>query len=148
MSDADGDGVMTDMDNYGYICYGELAADLLFRGAGVKYVDKDPETGRLIDGTSGEKTVDVYSKIYRLLWGGNTTFDIRQSRFSSYLRGKWRQNPGRAVHGRQNTVLLRMHGLDESAPRDGSGLRRSSSSEYTMRRRTDTTPLCSTPICR
>ena len=79
---------MTDMDNYGYICYGELAADLLFRGAGVKYVDKDPETGRLIDGTSGEKTVDVYSKIYRLLWGGNTTFDIRQSRFSSYLRGK------------------------------------------------------------
>ncbi len=88
VSDADGDGVMTDMDNYGYICYGELAADLLFRGAGVKYVDKDPETGRLIDGTSGEKTVDVYSKIYRLLWGGNTTFDIRQSRFSSYLRGK------------------------------------------------------------
>lgn len=88
VSDADGDGAMTDMDNYGYICYGELAADLLFRGAGVKYVDKDPETGRLIDGTSGEKTVDVYSKIYRLLWSGNTTFDIRQSRFSSYLRGK------------------------------------------------------------
>ena len=88
VSDADGDGAMTDMDNYGYICYGELAADLLFRGAGVKYVDKDPETGRLIDGTTGEKTVDVYSKIYRLLWGSNTTFDIRQSRFSSYLRGK------------------------------------------------------------
>ena len=88
VSDADGDGAMTDMDNYGYICYGELAADLLFRGAGVKYVDKDPETGRLIDGTTGEKTVDVYSKIYRLLWSGNTTFDIRQSRFSSYLRGK------------------------------------------------------------
>ena len=88
VSDADGDGVMTDMDNYGYICYGELAADLLFRGAGVKYVDKDPETGRLIDGTTGEKVIDVYSKVYKLLWGGNTTFDIRQARFSSYLRGK------------------------------------------------------------
>lgn len=88
VSDADGDGVMTDMDNYGYICYGELAADLIFRGAGVNYIDKDPETGRLIDGTSNEKTIDVYSKIYRLLWSGNTTFDIRQSRYSSYLRGK------------------------------------------------------------
>ena len=88
-SDADGDGVMTDMDNYGYICQGELATDLLFCGAGVKYIDKDPETGRFINGTTGEKTIDVYSKIYRLLWSGSTTFDIRQySRFEKYFRGK------------------------------------------------------------
>ena len=37
--------------------------------------------------TTVQKTVDVYSKIYRLLWGGSTTFDIRQPRFSQYLRG-------------------------------------------------------------
>ena len=65
----------------------ELVTDLMLCGAGIKYIDKDHDTGMLIDGTTGEKTVDVYSKIYRLLWGGSTTFDIRQPRFSQYLRG-------------------------------------------------------------
>ena len=87
VSDADGDGVMTDTDSYGYIGYVELVTDLMLCGAGIKYIDKDHDTGMLIDGTTGEKTVDVYSKIYRLLWGGSTTFDIRQPRFSQYLRG-------------------------------------------------------------
>ena len=87
VSDADGNGVMTDTDSYGYIGYVELVTDLMLCGAGIKYIDKDHDTGMLIDGTTGEKTVDVYSKIYRLLWGGSTTFDIRQPRFSQYLRG-------------------------------------------------------------
>ena len=87
VSDADGNGVMTDTDNYGYIGYVELVTDLMLCGAGIKYIDKDHDTGMLIDGTTGEKTVDVYSKIYRLLWDGSTTFDIRQPRFSQYLRG-------------------------------------------------------------
>ena len=87
VSDADGNGVMTDTDNYGYIGYVELVTDLMLCGAGIKYIDKDHDTGMLIDGTTGEKTVDVYSKIYRLLWGGSTTFDIRQPRFSQHLRG-------------------------------------------------------------
>ena len=87
VSDADGNGIMTDTDNYGYIGYVELVTDLMLCGAGIKYIDKDHDTGMLIDGTTGEKTVDVYSKIYRLLWGGSTTFDIRQPRFSQYLRG-------------------------------------------------------------
>lgn len=88
VSDSDGDGIMTDMDSYGYICYGELAGDLLFAGTGLKYIDKDPETGMLIDGTTTEKTIDVYDKIRKILWEGNTTFDVRQSRYNSYLRGK------------------------------------------------------------
>ena len=87
VSDADGNGVMTDTDSYGYIGYVELVTDLMLCGAGIKYIDKDHDTGMLIDGTTGEKTVDVYSKIYRLLWGGSTTFDIRQPCFSQYLRG-------------------------------------------------------------
>ena len=87
VSDADGNGVMTDTDSYGYIGYVELVTDLMLCGAGIKYIDKDHDTGMLIDGTTGEKTVDVYSKIYRLLWSGSTTFDIRQPRFSQYLRG-------------------------------------------------------------
>ena len=87
VSDTDGNGVMTDTDSYGYIGYVELVTDLMLCGAGIKYIDKDHDTGMLIDGTTGEKTVDVYSKIYRLLWGGSTTFDIRQPRFSQYLRG-------------------------------------------------------------
>ena len=87
VSDADGNGVMTDTDSYGYIGYVELVTDLMLCGTGIKYIDKDHDTGMLIDGTTGEKTVDVYSKIYRLLWSGSTTFDIRQPRFSQYLRG-------------------------------------------------------------
>lgn len=88
VADADGDGVMTDMDSYGYICYSELAADLLFCGTGLKYIQKDSETGRLVDGTTEEKTIDVYSKIYKLFYEGNTTFDVRASKNSSYLRGQ------------------------------------------------------------
>ena len=86
-SDTDGDGVMTDKDRYGYVTYGELAVDMLTAGAGIRYIDKDPDTGRLIDGTQGEKLVDVYAKIYDLLWTDNRIFDCRQSRYSKYDRG-------------------------------------------------------------
>ena len=86
-SDLDGDGVMTDTDRYGYVTYGELAVDMLTAGAGIRYIDKDPDTGRLMDGTQGEKLVDVYAKIYDLLWTDNRIFDCRQSRYSKYDRG-------------------------------------------------------------
>ena len=85
--DADGDGLMTDMDSYGYVTYGELAADLLIAGSNIKSIVKDPDTGRLIDGTADERFVDVYTKVYKLLWDGNKVFDCRQSRYSSYKRG-------------------------------------------------------------
>ncbi|MBQ8513236.1 MAG: hypothetical protein IJ497_11525 [Clostridia bacterium] len=86
--DADGDGLWTDKDKYGWITYNEIGIDMLTRGCGVNYIDKDPETGYLIDGTDGEKLIDVYTKIYDMYWGGNDVFDIRQSRFTPYLRGK------------------------------------------------------------
>ena len=86
--DADGDGLWTDKDKYGWITYNEIGIDMLTRGCGVNYIDKDPETGYLIDGTDGEKLIDVYAKIYDMYWGGNDVFDIRQSRFTPYLRGK------------------------------------------------------------
>ncbi|MBQ2725257.1 MAG: hypothetical protein IJF78_06105 [Clostridia bacterium] len=86
--DADGDGLWTDKDKYGWITYNEIGIDMLTRGCGVNYIDKDPETGYLIDGTNGEKLIDVYTKIYDMYWGGNDVFDIRQSRFTPYLRGK------------------------------------------------------------
>ncbi|MBQ8333740.1 MAG: hypothetical protein IJX93_08205, partial [Clostridia bacterium] len=86
--EADGDGVWTDKDKYGWITYNEIGIDMLTRGCGVNYIDKDPDTGYLIDGTEGEKLVDVYTKIYNIFWGGNNVFDIRQSRYSAYLRGK------------------------------------------------------------
>ncbi len=86
-SDMDGDGVMTDSDRYGYVTYGELAVDMLTAGCGIRYIDKDPETGRLMDGTQGEKLIDVYAKIYDLLWTDNRIFDCRQSRYSKYDRG-------------------------------------------------------------
>ncbi|MBQ7312530.1 MAG: hypothetical protein IJW81_02995 [Clostridia bacterium] len=85
--DADGDGLWTDKDKYGWITYNEIGIDMLTRGCGVNYIDKDPETGYLIDGTDGEKLIDVYTKIYEMYWGGNDVFDIRQSRFTPYLRG-------------------------------------------------------------
>ena len=87
-ADTDGDGVMTDTDRYGYVTYGELAVDMLTAGCDIRYIDKDPETGRLIDGTQGdEKLVDVYAKIYDLLWTDNRIFDCRQTRYKKYDRG-------------------------------------------------------------
>jgi len=86
-ADLDGDGVMTDKDRYGYTTYGELAVDLLIAGCDIHYIDKDPDTGYLIDGTQGEKLINVYAKIYALLWNDNKIFDNRQSRFSKYDRG-------------------------------------------------------------
>ena len=86
-ADTDGDGVMTDVDRYGYVTYGELAVDMLIAGTGIRYIDRDPDTGHLINGTEGEKLVDVYAKIYDLLWTDNRIFDCRQSRYSKYDRG-------------------------------------------------------------
>ena len=85
--DRDGDGVMTDTDRYGYVMYGELAVDLLIAGCDIHYIDKDPDTGRLIDGTQGERLIDVYGKIYDLLWNDSKAFDCRQNRYSKYDRG-------------------------------------------------------------
>jgi len=85
--DRDGDGVMTDTDRYGYVTYGELAVDMLIAGTGIHYIAKDPDTGHLINGTEGEKLIDVYGKIYDLLWTDNRIFDCRQSRYSKYDRG-------------------------------------------------------------
>lgn len=85
--DRDGDGVMTDTDRYGYVMYGELAVDLLIAGCDIHYIDKDPDTGHLIDGTQGERLIDVYAKVYDLLWKDNKAFDCRQSRYSKYDRG-------------------------------------------------------------
>lgn len=86
--DADGDGLWTDKDKYGWISYNEIMVDMLMRGSGINYIDKDPATGYLMDGTQGEKLIDVYTKVYNIIWGGNNVFDIRQSRYSAYLRGK------------------------------------------------------------
>ena len=86
-ADTDGDGLMTDMDRYGYVTYGELAVDLLIAGYDIHYIDKDPDTGRLIDGTQGEKLIDVYAKIYDILWNDSKVFDCRQSRYTKYARG-------------------------------------------------------------
>ena len=55
VSDADGNGVMTDTDSYGYIGYVELVTDLMLCGAGIKYIDKDHDTGMLIDGIDGRE---------------------------------------------------------------------------------------------
>ena len=85
--DRDGDGLMTDTDRYGYVTYGELAVDMLIAGSGIHYIEKDPETGHLINGTEGEKLIDVYAKIYDLLWTDNRIFDCRQNRYSKYARG-------------------------------------------------------------
>ncbi len=85
--DMDGDGVMTDMDRYGIVSYGELISDMLLAGSGIHYIEKDPETGRLIDGTQGERMVDVYGKILHILWDENLAFDCHQSRYDSYKRG-------------------------------------------------------------
>jgi len=85
--DRDGDGVMTDTDRYGYVMYGELAVDLLIAGCDIHYIDKDPDTGHLIDGTQGERLIDVYGKIYDLLWNDNKVYDCRQNRYSKYNRG-------------------------------------------------------------
>ena len=86
--DADGDGKWTDKDKYGWISYTEIMVDLLTRGCGVNYIDKDTETGYLMDGTQGEKLIDVYSKIYNIVNTGNYVFDHHQSRYSAYERGK------------------------------------------------------------
>jgi len=86
--DADGDGLWTDKDKYGWITYNEIGIDMLTRGCGVNYIDKDADTGNLMDGTQGEKLIDVYGKIYNMYWSGNNVFDIRQSRYTPYLRGK------------------------------------------------------------
>lgn len=86
--DADGDGLWTDKDHYGWISYTEIMVDLLTRGCGVNYIDKDPETGYLIDGTGGEKLIDVYGKIYNIVINGNYVFDNHQARYKAYDRGK------------------------------------------------------------
>jgi len=86
--DADGDGLWTDKDRYGWISYTEIMVDLLTRGCGVNYIDKDPETGYLMDGTQGEKLIDVYGKIYNIVINGNYVFDNHQDRYKAYDRGK------------------------------------------------------------
>ncbi len=86
--DKDGDGVMTDMDQYGWISYTEIMSDLLMCGMGAKYVTKDADTGMLIDGTTGENFVDMYNKVINLLFTqANAVFDVRASSRANQLRG-------------------------------------------------------------
>ncbi len=86
VNDKDGDGVMTDADQYGYIGYGELIGDLLIYGMGERYIAKDPESGLLVNNTTSEKFYDVYEKIINLLQS-DAVFDVRASKHSTHLRG-------------------------------------------------------------
>lgn len=86
--DKDGDGVMTDADQYGWISYGEIMGDLLMCGMGAKYITKDPDTGYLINGTTGETFVDMYNKVINLMYTQtDAVFDVRASKHSAHLRG-------------------------------------------------------------
>ncbi len=86
--DKDGDGQMTDADQYGWIGYGEIMGDLLMCGMGAKYITKDPDTGYLINGTTGETFVDMYNKVINLMYTQtDAVFDVRASKHSSHLRG-------------------------------------------------------------
>ena len=86
--DKDGDGVMTDKDQYGWISYTEIMSDLLMCGMGTQFITKDPDTGMLTDGTVGENFVDMYNKVINLLFTQqNAVFDVRASSRSSQLRG-------------------------------------------------------------
>lgn len=86
--DKDGDGQMTDMDQYGWISYNEIMGDLLMCGMGAKYITKDSETGMLVDGTVGEEFVNKYNKVINLLYTQtDAVFDVRASKHSNHLRG-------------------------------------------------------------
>jgi len=86
--DKDGDGKMTDTDRYGLVGYDEVIGDMLMYGMDARYIDKDSETGMLVDGTANEKFIDVYDSIISLMYGSkNATFDVHASKNSAYLRG-------------------------------------------------------------
>ena len=86
--DKDGDGQMTDKDQYGWISYTEIMSDLLMCGMGTQFITKDPDTGMLSDGTVGENFVDMYNKVINLLFTQqNAVFDVRASSRSNQLRG-------------------------------------------------------------
>lgn len=83
--DKDGDGVMTENDQYGWVSYDEIMFDLLLCGMGAKYITKDPDTGKLIDGTTGETFIDMYNKVINLMFTQqDAVFDIRASKHSSH----------------------------------------------------------------
>lgn len=87
--DKDGDGVMTDADQYGYVGYSELIGDLLLYGMGERYISKDPDTGLIIDSTGTEKFYDAYEKVYNLLYREqDAVFDVRASKHSAHLHGQ------------------------------------------------------------
>ncbi len=88
IADKDGDGQMTDMDQYGWISYTEIMSDLLMCGMGTQFITKDPDTGRLVDGTTGENFVDMYNKVINILFTQqNAVFDVRASSRANQLRG-------------------------------------------------------------
>lgn len=83
--DKDGDGEMTQNDQYGWVSYDEIMFDLLLCGMGAKYITKDSDTGMLIDGTTGETFVDMYNKVIKLMFTEqDAVFDIRASKHTAH----------------------------------------------------------------
>lgn len=83
--DKDGDGEMTEHDQYGWVSYDEIMFDLLLCGMGAKYITKDNDTGRLVDGTTGEAFVDMYNKVINLMFTEqDAVFDVRATKHVSH----------------------------------------------------------------
>ena len=88
VTDLDGNGEMTDSDRYGYISYNEIMTDMLLNGMNYRALAIDPETGKVVNGTTGEGFYDAFSKLYTLLYdSGDAVFDIRASKHAKHLRG-------------------------------------------------------------